>query len=266
MTTAPNDAAVNAESAAKLVSEWVSVFERLPENPQRYFVEIVDGDDMCHTAIRMWDGTYWRKPNTIEATNELIAFWTPMPQTWMLTHGHSGESWTDYKIRLWNQLWPNTRKFTTNLIERHATPQTQADAQSDKDERAHLRTIDERDAALEALSQAYYLVTGRSPDWSSVWGINECLEEIDDAQQLLRASIPVQSEGAQATHGEGEANNAWDRRELGASMEHAHPAPSPTAAPALDVGSNYVADREVRFANGRIVRVVGDGYLEVERA
>lgn len=35
----------------------------------------------------------------------------------------------------------------------------------------------------------------------------------------------------QATHGEGEADNAWDRRELGASMEHAQPAPSPTAAP-----------------------------------
>lgn len=75
-----------------------------------------------------------------------------------------------------------------DLIERYAAQPTSA--QNDKDERAYLQIIDERDAAQEALSQAYYLVTGRSPDWSSVWGINECLEEIDDAQQLLRKAVP----------------------------------------------------------------------------
>lgn len=40
---------------------------------------------------------------------------------------------------------------------------------------------------------------------------------------------------------------------------------------ALEKAGNYVADREsepreVRFADGRIVRVIGDGYLTVERA
>ncbi len=61
---------------------------------------------------------------------------------------------------------------------------------NDKHEREMLRTIDQRDAAEEALSQAYYLITGRSPDWSSVWGFAECIEEIDEAQQLLRKLIP----------------------------------------------------------------------------
>jgi hypothetical protein len=54
------------------------------------------------------------------------------------------------------------------------------------EERAHGETIDQRDAAEEALSQAYYLITGRSPEWSNVFGYSEALEEIDDAQRLLR--------------------------------------------------------------------------------
>lgn len=48
------------------------------------------------------------------------------------------------------------------------------------------------------------------------------------AANLIERHATLQT---QATHGEGEADNAWDRRELGASMEHAQPAPSPTAAP-----------------------------------
>jgi hypothetical protein len=49
--------------------------------------------------------------------------------------------------------------------------------------------IDERDDAQEALSRAYYLVTGRSPEWSNLFGAPECLEEIDDAQNVLRKSL-----------------------------------------------------------------------------
>ena len=70
----------------------------------------------------------------------------------------------------------------------HATPSSATP--NDKHEREMLRTIDQRDAAEEALTQAYYLITGRSPDWSSVWGFAECIEEIDEAQQLLRKLIP----------------------------------------------------------------------------
>lgn len=47
--------------------------------------------------------------------------------------------------------------------------------------------IIERDEAEEAMSQAYYLVTGRSPEWSNIFGYTEALEEISDAVALLKA-------------------------------------------------------------------------------
>lgn len=48
------------------------------------------------------------------------------------------------------------------------------------------KLIDERDAAEEALSQAYYLIVGRSPEWSNLFGYKEALADIDDAQSILR--------------------------------------------------------------------------------
>ncbi len=56
----------------------------------------------------------------------------------------------------------------------------------DREEQALGQVIDERDAAEEALSRAYYLVTGRSPEWSNIFGYTEALEEIEDACALLR--------------------------------------------------------------------------------
>lgn len=58
----------------------------------------------------------------------------------------------------------------------------------EREERAHEKTIGERDDAEQALSQAYFLVTGRSPEWSNNWGHAECLEEIGDAVALLKAA------------------------------------------------------------------------------
>lgn len=63
------------------------------------------------------------------------------------------------------------------------------EAAEDKHEREMLEVIDQRDRAEEALSQAYFLITGRSPEWSNLFGYDEALEEIDDAQQVLRKSI-----------------------------------------------------------------------------
>lgn len=57
------------------------------------------------------------------------------------------------------------------------------------EERAHLQTIDERDAAEECLSQMFYLVTGRNPEWSSAWGHAEALEEVADAMALLKQTL-----------------------------------------------------------------------------
>ena len=52
-----------------------------------------------------------------------------------------------------------------------------------------LKACNERDDAEQALSHAYYLITGKSPEWSNLFGHAEALEEIDTAQYLLRTEI-----------------------------------------------------------------------------
>ena len=52
-----------------------------------------------------------------------------------------------------------------------------------------LEACKERDDAEQALSHAYYLITGKSPEWSNLFGHAEALEEIDTAQYLLRTEI-----------------------------------------------------------------------------
>lgn len=47
-------------------------------------------------------------------------------------------------------------------------------------------TIDERDRAEQALSQAYYLVTGNSPEWSNQFGHDQALLEIAECVRLLK--------------------------------------------------------------------------------
>ena len=60
--------------------------------------------------------------------------------------------------------------------------------QSAEIERRETQLITERDDAEQALSHAYFLVTGRAPEWSSSWGMPECLEEIEEDCKLLRKS------------------------------------------------------------------------------
>ena len=48
------------------------------------------------------------------------------------------------------------------------------------------RLAEEQDSAERAMSQAYYLITGKSPEWSNIFGYEEALEEINTAQYLLR--------------------------------------------------------------------------------
>lgn len=62
-------------------------------------------------------------------------------------------------------------------------------AEAEAEERAHLQTIDERDRAEEALSQAYYLIKGESPQWSNLFGHEQVLDDIDDAQRCIRSEI-----------------------------------------------------------------------------
>ena len=65
------------------------------------------------------------------------------------------------------------------------------------------QVIQERDDAEEALSQAYYLVTGRSPEWSNIFGNKEALEEINDTQRMLRevAKPSLKAARQEFTHG-----------------------------------------------------------------
>ena len=49
--------------------------------------------------------------------------------------------------------------------------------------------ISERDEAEEALSQAYFIVIARSPEWSNNFHYSEALEEISDACAVLRETV-----------------------------------------------------------------------------
>jgi len=53
------------------------------------------------------------------------------------------------------------------------------------------RTVGERDDAAQALSQSYYLITGKSPEWSNQFGHSHALNEIDEAQALLREELTL---------------------------------------------------------------------------
>lgn len=63
------------------------------------------------------------------------------------------------------------------------------DAEIAKEEHKFEQVIDERDKAEEAISQAYYLVIGQSPQWSNKFGHDQALDEIDNACGLLRGEI-----------------------------------------------------------------------------
>lgn len=51
----------------------------------------------------------------------------------------------------------------------------------EKEEKAHEITIDQRDAAEEALGNAYTIITGQVPEWSNLFDYNAALLEIEEA-------------------------------------------------------------------------------------
>jgi hypothetical protein len=63
----------------------------------------------------------------------------------------------------------------------------------DQHEAEILKVIDERDAAEEALAQAYFLVMGHSAEWSNIFGHAEALEEIGDAVNSLKLAVQPQA-------------------------------------------------------------------------
>lgn len=57
-----------------------------------------------------------------------------------------------------------------------------------KEERDHLRTIDDREEAEAALGTAFYMVTGRHPEWSSAFDYADALEELQEHVAYLLAA------------------------------------------------------------------------------
>lgn len=55
-------------------------------------------------------------------------------------------------------------------------------------ERSLDQAIRDRDNAEECLSHIYYLVTGRSPEWSNKFGYPQAIEDIEDVMAALKAA------------------------------------------------------------------------------
>lgn len=71
----------------------------------------------------------------------------------------------------------------------------------EKLEKSELELIDERDGAEEALSQAFYLVTGRSPEWSNLFGHDQAHMEISETVNLLKlAALSHQAKESEASN------------------------------------------------------------------
>jgi len=57
----------------------------------------------------------------------------------------------------------------------------------DREESDHGRTIDQRDAAEDALGRMFQAVTGRTAEWSSAWGYVDAIEEVEEHVATLAA-------------------------------------------------------------------------------
>lgn len=84
-----------------------------------------------------------------------------------------------------------------------AAVEKERDEAKEQHERDCLELIDERDKAQEAISHAFYLVLGHSPEWSNIFGLDQATEEIDLAQRALRAALAAAQERVKALEADG---------------------------------------------------------------
>lgn len=86
--------------------------------------------------------------------------------------------------------WPKSDQPKQNVRDLVSASEAGPGVEGMRDRHDHQlgEVIDERDAAEESLSQAYYLVTGRSPEWSNLFGHTEALSEIEEAVSTLKAA------------------------------------------------------------------------------
>jgi hypothetical protein len=104
----------------------------------------------------------------------------------------------------------------------------------------------EIDEVRQALSQAYFLVTGRSPAFSETFGTKEALADIDDACRLLRASVanhPAADESAKPYYlieRQGSSPTVWWKGPVWADV-------TPDAAKAHRFATRAEADTKIRI-------------------
>jgi len=114
----------------------------------------------------------------------------------------------------------------------------------DREESDHGRTIDQRDAAEDALGRMFQAVTGRTAEWSSAWGYVDAIEEVEEHVATLateRDQLAAALEAGRRNAGvlvppEGyalvsvEALRAWGKldevRECCRYLKHATPQPA----------------------------------------
>lgn len=103
-----------------------------------------------------------------------LAFWLGFSKSTI----KSGEPWSE----TCEQMHEEARNAFAAIIAREQI----TERLKSREEAAELQLIDERDRAEEAMSQAYFLITGRSPEWSNPFGFDQALEDVDDAQSTIR--------------------------------------------------------------------------------
>lgn len=90
-------------------------------------------------------------------------------------------------VKLRDALWDNRHAIVTTL----ALPVPVAgETRLEKEEAAHLRTIDQRDEAEQCIGKIYFKIIGRSPEWSNHFGYDDALQEIEEAIFILRDATP----------------------------------------------------------------------------
>jgi hypothetical protein len=99
------------------------------------------------------------------------------------------EDLSDEAAAIYADKWFNSAMPHSACIDGFLEARRRAEANQAKREESLLATIDERDAAAEAMSQAYYLVIGRSAEWSNLFGYEQANEDIGDAVESLKAHI-----------------------------------------------------------------------------
>lgn len=107
-------------------------------------------------------------------------------------------------VELWNEVGELLQKPGESDYYDHASfvraLVQQVKEAEEKHERDMLKVIDEREAEAEALSQAYFLVTGESPEWSNLFGHEQALDEIAGVVNLLKSQVSAtRATAAEAT-------------------------------------------------------------------